>query len=158
MNTFQHLAKQFKEVYFGGNWTCVNLKDSISDLSIEEANQKVADFNTIFCLCYHIHYYVKVQMAYLNGIPVHASDEMSFKHPEINDEQSWKSFKEEVFKEAADYIACLAAIEESKVNLSFIAEQYGTYFRNINGLIEHTHYHLGQIVLLKKWIRSTGRI
>jgi hypothetical protein len=28
--------------------------------------------------------------------------------------------------------------------------KYGTVLRNILGLIEHTHYHLGQIVILKK--------
>ncbi|HAI83731.1 MAG TPA: DUF1572 domain-containing protein, partial [Chitinophagaceae bacterium] len=31
----------------------------------------------------------------------------------------------------------------------------GTYYRNILGLIEHTHYHLGQIALIKKIIRNT---
>jgi hypothetical protein len=31
-----------------------------------------------------------------------------------------------------------------------VEEKYGSVLRNIMGVIEHTHYHLGQIVLLKK--------
>ena len=31
-------------------------------------------------------------------------------------------------------------------------EKYGNYFRNLTGIIEHLHYHLGQIVLIKKLI------
>lgn len=34
----------------------------------------------------------------------------------------------------------------------FIDEKYGSYIRNIEGVIEHSYYHLGQIVLLKKMI------
>jgi len=32
--------------------------------------------------------------------------------------------------------------------------KYGNYFRNIVGVIEHIHYHLGQIVLIKKILVS----
>lgn len=157
MNTFQHLAKHFNEVYFGGNWTCSNLKDTLQDVNIQEANEKIADFNTILCLSYHIHYYVSVQLSFLKGAPIHASDEMSFKHPEILVEQDWIKFKEHMLKEAEEFVSYIASIDESNVNSPFIAEQYGTYFRNINGLIEHTHYHLGQIALLKKWIRASSK-
>jgi hypothetical protein len=39
---------------------------------------------------------------------------------------------------------------EGKLNEVFVDEKYGTYQRNIGGMIEHSYYHLGQIVLLKK--------
>jgi hypothetical protein len=34
----------------------------------------------------------------------------------------------------------------------FFDEKYGSYLRNIEGIIEHCYYHLGQIVLIKKII------
>lgn len=40
-----------------------------------------------------------------------------------------------------------------KLNLPFVNEKYGTYLRNIDGLIEHSYYHLGQITLIKKLIK-----
>jgi hypothetical protein len=43
---------------------------------------------------------------------------------------------------------------EEKLNDFFALEKYGTYQRNFHGLIEHTHYHLGQIAILKKLVRT----
>jgi len=31
-----------------------------------------------------------------------------------------------------------------------VEEKYGNYQRNIDGMIEHSYYHLAQIVVIKK--------
>jgi hypothetical protein len=31
-------------------------------------------------------------------------------------------------------------------------EQYGTWQRNLEAVIEHSYYHLGQIILIRKMI------
>lgn len=36
----------------------------------------------------------------------------------------------------------------------FSEEKYGSYFRNIDAMIAHSYYHLGQIVLLDKTIKN----
>ena len=41
---------------------------------------------------------------------------------------------------------------EEDLNIDFVDEKYGTYSRNINGILEHSYYHLGQIVLIKKLV------
>jgi hypothetical protein len=41
-------------------------------------------------------------------------------------------------------------MNDNKLTESFVEEKYGTYYRNIDAMIEHSYYHLGQIVLLKK--------
>jgi hypothetical protein len=43
---------------------------------------------------------------------------------------------------------------EEKLNQVFVDEKYGTYQRNIDAMIEHAYYHLGQIVLIKKMIND----
>ena len=153
MSTTKLLAKHFKEVYFGGNWTCSNLKETLEDITIDEANFKIADFNSILCLSYHIHYFVVVQTTFLKGLEVIASDKLSFNHPEINEEIEWQLYKNKLWKEAEEFIQLLEQLEDDVLILDFIAPQYGNYFRNINGLIEHSHYHLGQINLIKKLAR-----
>jgi len=40
----------------------------------------------------------------------------------------------------------------------FVLEKYGTYRRNIEGMIEHAYYHLGQISLIKKMIIGKSKI
>jgi hypothetical protein len=41
---------------------------------------------------------------------------------------------------------------DSKMDEVFVDEKYGTHLRNIDGMIEHAYYHLGQIALIKKMI------
>lgn len=47
-------------------------------------------------------------------------------------------------------------LDELKLYDVFSEEKYGNYFRNLLGIIEHSHYHLGQISLIKKLIRQKG--
>lgn len=67
MNTPQQLAKHFRDVHFGGNWTCVNLKDTLKGVSWQQATAKVQDCNTIAVLVFHIHYYVAAVLKVLQG-------------------------------------------------------------------------------------------
>ncbi|MFT4660247.1 MAG: hypothetical protein ACI8XB_000508 [Patiriisocius sp.] len=41
-------------------------------------------------------------------------------------------------------------LSDQKMSDHFVDEKYGSYYRNLNGIIEHAHYHLGQIILIKK--------
>ena len=43
-------------------------------------------------------------------------------------------------------------LSDDKLFDNFADPKYGSYYRNLQGIVEHTHYHLGQIVLLKKII------
>jgi hypothetical protein len=45
-------------------------------------------------------------------------------------------------------------LDESKLTEIFGDEKYGTYFRNLMGVVEHAHYHLGQIVIIKKMLNE----
>ena len=48
MKTTQQLAKHFRDVHFGGNWTFVNLKDSLADVTWQEATTKLqANLSTV---------------------------------------------------------------------------------------------------------------
>ena len=51
----------------------------------------------------------------------------------------------------------MAQIQDEKFDAIFFDEKYGTYLRNIEGVIEHSYYHLGQISLLKKMIAERGK-
>ncbi len=156
MTTPQLLAKHLLDVHFGGNWTGVNLKDQLADVSLEEALANVHGLNSILRLTYHIHYYVHTLLVVLQGGPLDAHDKFSFEHPAITKEEEWQAFLGKVFQEAE---ACATGIErtpEKKLQEVFVLEKYGSYHRNMLGLIEHTHYHLGQIVVLKKLIRTAA--
>ena len=155
MSTKQ-LAKHFKDVHFGGNWTCVNLKDTLKDITWQEANTNIQNLNTIGVLVFHINYYISAVLKVLDGQPLEAHDKFSFDAPEIQSEEDWQQLLAKVFSEAERFAEKLEQLDEPKLYEDFSDVKYGTYFRNMLGIIEHTHYHLGQISLIRKIIRQDG--
>jgi len=150
MKISTNIAKNLREVCFGGNWTCSNLKDNLSDLPWYLAVEKVNDLNTIATLTHHIHYYVIAITLVLQGGPLNSKDELSFSHPPINSAKDWEFMLEKIW---ADFETLASLTEQLPDNIlweNFTDKKYGTYYRNLQGMIEHTHYHLGQIAIIKK--------
>ncbi|HBT08481.1 MAG TPA: DUF1572 domain-containing protein, partial [Leeuwenhoekiella sp.] len=44
----------------------------------------------------------------------------------------------------------IKTLTDDQLDAIFVKEAYGSYKRNIEALIEHSYYHLGQIVLQLK--------
>ncbi len=150
------LAKHLRDVHTGGNWTSVNLRDTLADVSLAEAFDRQPGFNSIAALTYHIHYYVAALVRVLHGRPLDAHDRYSFDHPPLDSEEDWEALREQSLAAAADAAAAVERLPEALLDAPFTDPKYGTYYRNIQGTIEHAHYHLGQIVLLKKRLRQGG--
>jgi hypothetical protein len=157
MNYRRQIAKQSRDLYFGGNWTVSDLRQHLSDVNIEEALAKVHCLNTIATLTFHIHYFINVAVKYLKREKQDANDNHSFKHPPFETHHDWKQFVALVLSEGEQLARLIEEIPDERLNEVFMKETYGNYFRNLLGLIEHSHYHLGQIILIKKLLRAGVR-
>ena len=154
MNFTVQIEKHFIEVHFGGNWTSVNLKQTLEGVTWEQATAKVHSFNTIVALVYHINYYVSAVVNVLQGNPLNASDKYSFDHPPVSSQDDWEKLLNKTWADAEIFANLVEKLPDSKLDEIFADEKYGNYYRNFLGAIEHTHYHLGQIVIIKKIISS----
>jgi len=152
MNLTAQIAKHFREVHFGGNWTDSVLKDHLASLTWQQATTQVHSLNTIALLVYHINYYVVAALKVLQGGPLDAHDKYSFDCPPIQSQEDWENLLNRTWTDAELFANLVEQFPESKLWDTFVLEKYGNYFRNFLGVIEHTHYHLGQIVLIKKMI------
>ena len=154
MNLTAQLAKHLRDVHFGGNWTASNLKDQLADVTWQEATTKVDRFNTILTLFCHTTYYVDVQLKVLQGGPLDAKDEYSFQHPQVHSQEEWMQLQQNAWNSVEELAKRIEALPDSRLGEDFTDKKYGTYYRNIAGMIEHTHYHLGQIALLRQLVRK----
>ena len=157
MNYVSHIAKHFNDVHFGGNWTSVNLRDTLEDLDWKEATLKIGDCNTIAVLVFHINYYISAVKEVLRGGVLDAHDKFSFDLTPIHSKEDWDKLKEKSWNDAKEFEDLLRQLPEDKLAADFTDKKYGDYYRNLHGIIEHCHYHLGQIVILKKLIRSENK-
>ncbi len=154
MNLTGYIAKQVRDIHVGGNWTMVNLKDTLADVNWQEATVKIEPFNTIVALTYHVNYFVSAVLKVLQGGPLDAKDKYSFDHPPIHSPRDWEQLVQRALAEAEQTAQLIEQLPESRLFENFEDEKYGSYYRNLHGIVEHMHYHLGQIVILKKLIRE----
>jgi hypothetical protein len=154
MTTATRIAKLFRDVHFGGNWTAVNLKDTLEDVDWTMAITRVHSFNTIATLVYHMNYYIHAITAVLDNEPLTAKDKYSFDHPPILSQLDWAEFLHKIWSDAEGFADRVGSLPDEIMDKIFVNEKYGSYYRNLHGIIEHTHYHLGQIILIKKILRE----
>ena len=157
MKLTEQIAKQLRDVCYGGNWTGVNLKDSLTGITWEQATTKVYSFNTIAALVYHMNYYVSACLMVLQGEPLNAHDKYSFDHPPVHSQEDWKKLLDKTRADAEKFAGLVEQLPENKLWEDFSENKYGNYYRNIHGVIEHMHYHLGQIVLIRKILLDTNK-
>lgn len=156
MNTIgQQLARRFREVILNGTWIAnTNYKNQLEDLDYKMATSQVDSLNTIAVLAQHIHYYIKGINNVFNGGNLEIRDIYSFDFNPIESQSQWEEFLEKFWNDAEEFASFVEKMSDEKFNEPFVDEKYGSYLRNIDGMIEHSYYHLGQISLLKKLIQK----
>jgi hypothetical protein len=151
MKSTYEIAKHFREVIFNGTWIAnTNYKHQLTDLSWQIATTKFHALNTIAVLAQHIHYYINGVKNVFKGGSLEIKDKFSFDFPPIQSQDEWENFLARFFNDAEEFASLIEQMPEEKLKEVFVDENYGTYQRNIEGIIEHSYYHLGQIVLIKK--------
>lgn len=151
MSSASQLAKRFREVLLDGLWIAnTNFKDQLKDLTWKEATTKVGSLNTIAMLTFHIDYYIAGLINVFEGGDLEIRDQFSFDLPSIDSQEEWEGLLNKLWSDSEKFVDLLGQMPDSKMSEVFVDEKYGTYLRNIDGMIEHAYYHLGQITLIKK--------
>ncbi len=152
------LSLRLVEVFLDGTWIAqTNFKKTLENTPWDIAIRRGKYPNSIASLAQHVHYYVKgVSQVFENGrLDIH--DRYSFDFPEMSSSSDWKNFLQKFWADAKTLAQHVQNLPDDRLQDVFVDPQYGTFQRNIDGLIEHSYYHLGQIVLLQKqWEAETS--
>lgn len=153
MNFSKQLASRLQETLLNGKWIAnTNYQEILADVNWKQATQKVSTLNTIALLTFHINYYLKGVLEVVEGGKLSISDKYSFDAPTLSSEKDWIDLKNEFISNSEKIVSLIEKMSSDKLESVFEKEMYGTYQRNIEALIEHSYYHLGQISLIKKMI------
>jgi hypothetical protein len=147
------IANRVREVLLNGHWIAnTNYKEQILSINWQQAIQKIYNLNTIAALTYHINYYLAGLLDAFESGNLTISDKYSFDLPLINSEADWNKLVKTFLDNCEKFANKVEQMDDSIFDHPFIDEKYGSYLRNIEGVIEHCYYHLGQISLIKKMI------
>jgi hypothetical protein len=155
MENSKQLSNRFRAVILDGKWIAnTNYKELLRDVTWKEATNKIQSLNTIAALTFHINYYIAGVLNVFEGGRLEIRDKYSFDLPPITSAEDWSRLLNELWYNAENFAKHVEAMSDKQLDDVFVEKQYGNYRRNIEGFIEHSYYHLGQISLIKKLIRN----
>lgn len=153
MNLSQQLANRFREVILNGTWIAnTNWQMQLTDVTLQQAISKIDSFNTIAALTFHIDYYIAGMLQVFEGGTLDIKDKYSFDMSPIHSEEDWQALKQKLFSDSEKFAVHVEKMSDEKLATHFVDKKYGSYARNIDAMIEHAYYHLGQAALLKKML------
>lgn len=158
MKLTTEIAKRFREILLNGDWVAAtNFKDQLSDLTWEQAITKVGTLNTIAILTFHINYYIAGILNVFEGGSLDIRDKYSFDLPPIKSQEDWEKLLDKMWSDAEKFANIVELMPDKKLEEVFVDKKYGSYQRNIDAMIEHSYYHLGQITLIKKMLLAADK-
>lgn len=152
MSLSKQIANYVRDIYFGKNWTNSNIKEKLEDVDWMQAITIVNSYNTTAMLVFYTSYYLIGIMNILKGGTLDIRDRFSYELSPIKSAEDWQELKNKSFDEAEEYARLIEEMPDDKFWENFVKEEYGNYYRNIHGSIEHLYYHFGQIILIEKSI------
>ncbi len=153
METSTQLAHRLREVFLDGKWIAnTNWRDALANVTWEQATQQVESLNTIAALTFHLNYYLAGVADFFESGALEIRDKYSFDLPAIESEKDWDDLRNTLFNSAERFAGLVEQMSGEELAQVFLDEKYGDYRRNIEGMIEHGYYHLGQVSLIKKML------
>jgi uncharacterized damage-inducible protein DinB len=154
MKITHEIATHILDCFNGENWTDVNIFNTLNDVNWQEAQQRTAaSQNTIASLLHHIYYWNGIIMERMKGINPSIPETNGFDVPELKNENDWNELKEKTHQSFIQLADAIKNFPEDKLSETYAAGK-SSYYKNLQGIVEHAHYHLGQMVILKKLIKQ----
>ena len=123
----------------------------------QQATTRVGSFHTIAELVFHVDYFVAAVLEVLQGRPLNAHDKYSFDVPPIESPEDWENLLAKVWEDAGQFADLVERLPDERLGQDMADPKYGSWYRNLCGIVEHTYYHLGQIVIIKKTLAGTAQ-
>lgn len=156
MTLTNQITKQFREVILNGTWVATNYKSQLDNITWKQAITKVDNLNTIAVLTFHIDYYIAGLIQVFQGGTLDIRDKYSFDAPPITSQKDWEQRLQKLWDDAETFSNLIENLTDEALMQAFVEEKYGNNYINIQAMIAHCYYHLGQIVLIKKLIETNS--
>jgi hypothetical protein len=151
------IAQHVLDVHEGNNWTDVDLAHTLHDVTLAEAiTQTAASPNTIAAVVRHLAFWNRLMARRVQGYAPEIGPANGFDGPPLHTAADWLAVQADLWQSAHELAAAIQQVPEEKL-MEPILPGYSTAYKNLQGSVEHLHYHLGQLVVLKNLVRSTAQ-
>ena len=148
------IAQHLLDVHEGNNWTEVSLAGVLKDITLQEATTLTsASPNTIASFLQHITYWNRVMVQRIAGNEVAVDEHNGFDLPHLQTEDNWLQLQVDNNLSSHELAVAIVHFDDAKLEEPLVNGGSSAY-KNMQGAVEHVHYHLGQMMVLKKLVKT----
>jgi len=154
MNIKQHIAQHLIDVHRGGSWTGIDLTSTLKDISRAQAVTRTPfSPNSIAMLVHHITFWNRIIALRGQGIEPVISPDNGMNVAPLASQKDWEALKTDNIHSAEELATIIEGYDIGNL-FNPILPGHTSAYRNFQGQVEHVHYHLGQIFLIKKYLHK----
>jgi uncharacterized damage-inducible protein DinB len=151
------LVADLRRIYEGNAWHGPAVLDAIQDVTAAQAaSRPIAGAHTIYELTHHIAAWIGETTSRLQGNTPGMPADGDFPPRSFTvDDVSWSDVRARLERRQAELLETVASFDASRLDEAVSPQNRGkdgpvTYRALLSGLAQHSAYHAGQIVLLRK--------
>jgi uncharacterized damage-inducible protein DinB len=157
MSEVTRILNHYDSVLNGAPWRGDAIWQVLAGISAETAAARpLQGSHTIWEIVMHMTFWEGVATQRLVGQPAGLVEALNFPAMPAASEENWTQTLDQFHASNQNLRAALAKLDAARLD-ELTAAAKRTYYGEAHGVIEHTVYHAGQIVLLLKMNGSTNR-
>jgi hypothetical protein len=151
MSTLIVLSESLQHIYHGQPWLEVTVMEHLQETDAVQASKRIGNSHNIWELVNHLIWWNKNVIRKLYGeAPEQDGDLPDFYFPENHGENNWQATLSRLEHSITEMVETVRNFPEEKLFTPVPNTQHNAYYY-IQGVLQHVPYHLGQIVLLRKY-------
>lgn len=153
MKESSRIISLFEKLYNGSPWIDVTIAASLKNISARQAAARaLPDCNSIWELVNHlIHWRLNV-LKRVQGKRIATPDNNYIEAITDTSDTAWKKTLDKLNESQEKWIHFLETFKSENFS-NIYSNNNMNYYEHIHGILQHDAYHLGQIILLRKFVQ-----
>ena len=157
MNETDRIADQLRRAFYGEAWSGPSVKEVLEGVTAEMAAKRpIQDAHSIWELVRHITAWVDIVRRRVEGEDVKVTEDINFPPVKDTSESAWTESLRRMEQAEAELQKTILGISQSRLEQPAV-EGGSSVYNQVHGAIQHSLYHAGQIMLLKKAVNTLPR-
>ncbi|MEP0828139.1 MAG: DinB family protein [bacterium] len=150
MTEVARLHDQLRRSYWGDAWHGPSLKDVLSGVSaVKAASKPLLNAHSIWEIVLHVNAWLDAARRRIEGEKLNLTDEQDWPALKKKGPQAWKETLQILENNQILLEDTFKQLPDARLSDNLTGGAYTIYFQ-LQGIIQHTLYHTGQIALLRK--------
>lgn len=152
MKETEHLTILFEDIYNGDPWIDINLLGTLTTITAAQAAKKqFPQWNSIWEIVNHLISWRLNVLQRVQGKVIRTPAHNYFEPVTIQTQAAWKDTLKRLEESQQQWLIFLKKMKPEELEKSYPGNNH-SYYKHIQGIIQHDAYHLGQIVVLAKLV------